>query len=119
VFGEFYAYFLSFLESSIKDMVKAKKPPKPKRKISKKSLERKTLEGVASKSAVRRLARRGGVKRFTSLVVPEMQIEMANFVKKLVHDAIAYAEHGRRSTVTASDVLYALRHRKMHLYGYN
>jgi len=89
---------------------------KPKRKASKKSLN---LPKVVTKGAVRRLARRGGVKRFASVIYPEMQAVMATFVKKLVTDAMTYAENGKRTTVTAHDVLYALRHRNMHLYGYN
>lgn len=89
---------------------------KTKRKASKKG--DKVLK-VVTKGAVRRLARRGGVKRFASIVVPEMQAVMATFVKKLVTDAITYADNAKRTTVTAHDVLYALRHHNMHLYGYH
>jgi len=113
-------------------MVKNKITPKPKvlTPASERKSKRKTptqtaeaveraVEGVGSKGAMRRLARRGGVKRVATLVQPEMQSALATFVKKLVTDAVIYADHGRRTTVTATDVIYALRQRKMHLYGYN
>jgi len=95
---------------------KSSSDQKPKRKPFKKGDH---VPKVVTKAAVRRLARRGGVKRFASLILPEIRTTMATFVTKLVTDAMAYADHGRRTTVTAHDVLYALRHRNVHLYGYN
>ena len=113
-------------------MVKNKKKPKPKpltpateQKVKRKTAKQSTealnhaVEDVGSKGAMRRLARRGGVKRVAALVQPVLQTALATFVKKLVTDALTYADHGRRTTVTATDVIYALRQRKMHLYGYN
>jgi len=65
-----------------------------------------------------RLARRGGVKRTTPLILPEIRSAMHKFVKGLVDDACTYAEHGKRTTVTAMDVIHALRKRGHNLYGY-
>jgi len=95
----------------------------PKRKAVKKPKDPRVPEDkvdrLATLNAMHRLARRGGVKRVARLVLPEMRATMATFVKKLVNDAMVYAENARRTTVTAQDVIFALRHRKMHLYGYD
>ena len=69
-------------------------------------------------NAMYRLARRGGVKRAARLVLPELRATMAAFVKNLVKDSVTYALSAKRMTLTAQDVIYALRHRQMHLYGY-
>lgn len=50
--------------------------------------------------------------------VPEIRSAMHKFVKGLVDDACTYAEHGKRTTVKAMDVIHALRKRGHNLYGY-
>nr|XP_021500552.1 histone H4-like [Meriones unguiculatus] len=54
---------------------------------------RDNIQGI-TKPAIRRLARRGGVKR------------------------ISYTEHAKRKTVTAMDVVYALKRQGRTLYGF-
>ena len=51
-----------------------------------------------TKPAIRRLARRGGVKRISG--------------------AVTYTEHAKRKTVTAMDVVYALKRQGRTLYGF-
>ena len=77
------------------------------------------IDKVAKKSAIRRLARRGGAKRISGTLYEEARGIMKDFVKGLKTDSVAYTEHGKRSTVTAMDVVYALRKRGRHLYGYS
>ena len=79
----------------------------------------KPIEHVAKRSAVRRLARRGGAKRISAILYEEARGIMKNFVTGLVKDSEAYMENGKRRTVTAMDVVYALRKRGRHLYGYS
>jgi len=76
------------------------------------------MEKALSKAAMRRLARRGGVKRTTALILPEIRDAMSKFVTGMVKNSIAYAEHGKRTTVKAQDVINALRKRGVQLYGY-
>lgn len=78
---------------------------------------RDNIEGI-SRPAIRRLARRGGVKRMSGLVYEETRSVLKEFITDIVRDAITYTEHARRRTVTANDVIYALRRRGRTLYGF-
>ena len=67
-----------------------------------------------------RIARRGGVKRMSDTVHTEMRNLLRNFVSELVQDAMVYTEYSRRRTMSAMDVVYALKHKgRMTLYGYD
>ena len=70
------------------------------------------------KPAIRRLARRGGVKRISGLLYEEIRGVVKSFVEGVVRDSIAYTEHAKRRTVTALDVVHALKKRGRMLYGY-
>lgn len=76
-----------------------------------------SIQGV-TKPAIRRLARRGGVKRLTGLVYPEMQGALKTFLTSVLKDVCLYVELARRRTVTVCDVVYALRRRGTILYGF-
>lgn len=78
---------------------------------------REALLGV-TKPAIRRLARRGGVKRISADIYSETRIVVKAFMDNVVRDAVAYTEHARRKTVTAMDVVYALKRQGRTLYGY-
>nr|P80737.3 RecName: Full=Histone H4-1 [Blepharisma japonicum] len=70
---------------------------------------RENIQGI-TKPAIRRLARRGGVKRTLSgLVYDETRNVLKVFLENVVRDAVTYTEHARRKTVTALDVVYALK----------
>ena len=69
---------------------------------------RETILGV-TKPAIRRLARRGGVKRISALIYDEARNVLKGFLEGVVRDAVTYTEHAKRKTVTALDVVYALK----------
>lgn len=75
------------------------------------------LLGV-TKPAIRRLARRGGVKRISADIYTETRTVLKSFLDNVVRDAVAYTEHARRKTVTAMDVVYALKRQGRTLYGF-
>ena len=75
------------------------------------------INGI-TKPAIRRLARRGGVKRISHLIYEETRAVLVDFIEKMIGDAIKYTEHGKRKTVTALDVVYALKRRGNTLYGF-
>jgi len=85
-----------------------------------KRLKKAVSSGVRSiaKPAIRRLARRAGVKRVSGLLYDEVRSVARSFVEQTTRDAISYTEHSRRKTVSALDVVYALRRRGRLLYGY-
>ena len=78
---------------------------------------RNNISGI-TKPAIRRLARRGGVKRISGLVYEESRGVLKVFLEKVIQDAVKYTEHARRKTVTAMDVVYALKRNGRTLYGF-
>jgi len=78
---------------------------------------RNAIQGV-TKPAIRRLARRGGVKRVSSLVYEDVRAELKQFLKRVLHKTILYTKHARRTTVTVQDVVYALKREGRVLYGF-
>ncbi|CCW59863.1 unnamed protein product [Phytomonas sp. EM1] len=99
-------------------MAKGKKSADAKgsQKRQKKVL-RDNIRGI-TRGSIRRLARRGGVKRISSEIYEEVRRVLKGFVEGVVRDATSYTEYGHRRTVTASDVVNALRKRGHILYGY-
>jgi len=86
-------------------------------KRSTKKVHRDTIKGV-TKPAIRRLARRGGVKRLSGLIYEETRNVLKSFLENVVKDSVTYTEHARRKTVTALDVVYALKRQGKTLYGF-
>jgi len=70
------------------------------------------------KPAIRRLARRGGVKRISGLVYEQTRGLLMVFLENVMRDAITYTEHARRKTLTSLDVVYALKRQGRTLYGF-
>ena len=71
-----------------------------------------------TKPAIRRIARRGGVKRISNSIYEETRIVLKNFLEAVIRDAIVYTEHARRKTVIAMDIIYALKRQGRSLYGF-
>lgn len=78
---------------------------------------RDNIQGI-TKPAIRRLARRGGVKRISGLIYEETRSVLKTFLENVIRDAVTYTEHARRKTVTAMDVVYALKRQGRTLYGF-
>ncbi len=78
---------------------------------------RDNLQGI-TKPAIRRLARRGGVKRISGLVYEETRGVLKIFLENVIRDSTLYTIHSRRMTVTAMDVVYALKRQGRTLYGF-
>ncbi|XP_031569151.1 histone H2B-like, partial [Actinia tenebrosa] len=55
------------------------------------------------------LARRDGVKRIFGLIYEETRGVLKVFLENGIRDAVTYTEHAKRKTVTAMDVVYALK----------
>uniref|UniRef100_A0A6Q2YRU8 Histone H4 n=1 Tax=Esox lucius TaxID=8010 RepID=A0A6Q2YRU8_ESOLU len=68
---------------------------------------RDNIQGI-TKPAIRRLARRGGVKRISGLIYEDTRGVLKVFLENVIRDA----------TVTAMDVVYALKRQGRTLYGF-
>ena len=53
-----------------------------------------TILGV-TKPAIRRLARRGGVKRISDLIYDEARSVLKGFLEGIVKDSVTYTEHAK------------------------
>ena len=81
-------------------------------------LHRKIFGDNITNPVIRRLARRGGVKRISGLIYEETRGVLKVFLENVVRDAVTYTEHAKRKTVTALDVVYALKRQGRTLYGF-
>ena len=87
------------------------------KRITQKRSNKASIEGI-TKPAIRRLARRGGVKRISGLIYEETRGVLKVFLENVIRDSVTYTEHARRKTVTAMDVVYALKRQGKTLYGF-
>jgi len=78
---------------------------------------RDNIQGVTN-GAIRRLARRGGVKRLSGLVYEETRNVLVEFLRNVIHDTIEYANYAKRKTIMAMDVVFALKRQGRPLYGF-
>lgn len=76
------------------------------------------MEGI-TKGAIRRLARRGGVKRIAFQVYEYSREVLINFMDRLLRDALTYTEHSNRKTVTNMDVILAMKRQGKALLGFH
>ena len=70
---------------------------------------------------------KGGAKRHRKvmrdnilggLIYDETRSVLKTFLDGVVRDAVTYTEHAKRKTVTAMDVVYALKRQGRTLYGF-
>jgi histone H4 len=78
---------------------------------------RDNIQGI-TKPAIRRLVRRGGVKRISGLIYEETRGVLKIFLENVIRDTVTYTKHARRKTVTTMDVAYALKRQGRTLYGF-
>ena len=76
---------------------------------------RDNIQGVTN-PAIRRLCRRGGVKRIQGLIYEEARGVLKAFLESVIRDAVTYTEHAKRKTVVTLDVIYALKRQGRTLY---
>ncbi|KAH0613319.1 uncharacterized protein H6S33_009699 [Morchella sextelata] len=77
-----------------------------------------TIRGI-TKPDIRRLARRGGVKRISAQIYEEARHALVTHLKTILHDCVIYLEHSSRKTVTVTDVIFALKRIGRPIYGFD
>ena len=68
--------------------------------------------------SIKRLARKGGVKRLGGGVYQETRFCLEQYLTRILKDLVMLVEHADRFTVTAMDVVFALKRNGQALYGY-
>ncbi|KHN83103.1 Histone H4 [Toxocara canis] len=57
-------------------------------------------------------------QRISGLIYEETRGVLKVFLENVIRDAVTYCEHAKRKTVTAMDVVYALKRQGRTLYGF-
>lgn len=89
----------------------------PKKTRRHPSIKKDNIKGI-TKPAIRRLARRAGVKRINRQVYDTTREVLNEFLNNIIGDTIVYTEHAHRKTVSVVHVLHALKRNGRTLYGY-
>jgi len=79
---------------------------------------RDNLRGI-SNGSIRRLARRGGVKRMSCMMYEETRGVLKVFLENIIKDATTYTAYANRKTVTAGDIIMSLKKNGRTLYGFD
>lgn len=77
-----------------------------------------TLRGI-TKPAIRRLARRGGVKRISAGIYEDIRSALKSRLTMILQDVVTFTEYRQAKTVTANDVIFALRRIGKPIYGFD
>ncbi|XP_032653526.1 histone H4-like [Chelonoidis abingdonii] len=78
---------------------------------------RDNIQGI-TKPAIRRLARCGVVKHILDLIYEETRGVLKVFLENMIRDAVTYSLSLGMFSVTAVDVVYALKRQGRTLYGF-
>ena len=89
----------------------------PRSNNIKRNNKKDNIDGI-TKPAIRRLARRGGVKRISGTVYEDTRAYLKNFLESVIKDAVIITEHSKRKTVSSTDIVYALKRQGRTLYGF-
>jgi histone H4 len=86
-------------------------------RLARRTWFKESLLGISA-PAIKRLARRGGVKRMTAFMADETRTVLKTFLEKVIMDAVTYTEYSKRKTVMVMDIVYALKRNGRTLYGF-
>ena len=78
---------------------------------------RPAIEGI-SKTSIRRLGRRAGVKRMAGSIVDEVRTSLLRFLVKILRGAVTYADHRNKKTISTLDIVRTLKREGFTLYGF-
>jgi len=80
-------------------------------------IPKKNVLTALTKPAVRRLCRRGGIKRISGLIYDKIREKGTLFLNQILFDAITYCDYAKRKTLTADDVKYSFKKNGRSIYG--
>ncbi|KAL2276992.1 hypothetical protein FJTKL_00298 [Diaporthe vaccinii] len=68
---------------------------------------------------IRRLARRGGVKRISAAIYNDVRAALMDRLRLILRDCVTYVDYRRAKTVTVYDVIHALKRIGRPVYGFD
>ena len=81
-----------------------------------KKIKVKHIQGI-TRNDIKRLARRGGVKRLNADIYDETRDAMKLFLTSVLADTLRITDSAKRKTISAADVVYALKKQGTTLYA--
>ena len=81
-----------------------------------KKIKVKNIQGI-TRNDIKRLARRGGVKRLNADIYDETRDAMKLFLTSVLADTMRITDSAKRKTISAADVVYALKRQGTTLYA--
>jgi len=85
---------------------------------NRRKLERDTIKGI-TKGDIRRLARRGGVKRISGAIYDDIRHCLVTYLREVLKNCAIFTEHAQRRTITVVDVIFALKRQGRPIYGFD
>ncbi|PCD39951.1 hypothetical protein FGRA07_01222 [Fusarium graminearum] len=79
---------------------------------------RDNIHGI-TKPAIRRLARRGGVKRISAGIYEEIRTALKARLETILRNCVIYVEYRNAKTVTVQDVIHSLSRMGRPLWGFD
>ncbi|KAF7546982.1 hypothetical protein G7Z17_g8043 [Cylindrodendrum hubeiense] len=79
---------------------------------------RDSIQGI-TKPAIRRLARRGGVKRISAAIYEDARAALKDRLEMILRDCAIYVEYRNAKTVTIYDVIHSLKRIGRPIYGFD
>ncbi|KAL2015494.1 hypothetical protein VTK56DRAFT_5366 [Thermocarpiscus australiensis] len=76
------------------------------------------IRGI-TKPAIRRLARRGGVKRISAGIYDTARDALKDYSRMVIRDVVTFTEYRNAKTVTVHDVIFALSRINRPIYGFD
>jgi histone H4 len=77
-----------------------------------------TIQGI-TKGDIRRLARRGGVKRISAAIYEDTRGVLVSHLRDILKDCCVFLDHTSRKTITVTDVIFALKRKGRPIYGFD
>ncbi|KAH8750583.1 histone-fold-containing protein [Diaporthe sp. PMI_573] len=68
---------------------------------------------------IRRLARRGGVKRISAAIYNDVRTALKDRLTMILRDCVTYVDYRKAKTVTVYDVIHALKRIGRPVYGFD
>jgi histone H4 len=70
-------------------------------------IRRDNIQGI-TKPSIKRLARKGGVKRLSGLCYEEIRYIVKKIIEQIIRSALIKTEHDRRKTVSTADIAFGI-----------
>ncbi|RCI09688.1 hypothetical protein L249_3833 [Ophiocordyceps polyrhachis-furcata BCC 54312] len=81
-------------------------------------IARDTIKGI-TRPDIRRLARRGGVKRISANIYDEVRQALKSHLETILQSCVIYVEHRNAKTITTLDVIHSLSRLGRPVYGFD